>query len=181
MAGRGSAPARRAGGKPGAEAKPARSGGAGAWLWWAGLACGGLMALSPGIVLLVGVLEAPILLVVLSTYMAPGKKSQNEAGRTVHAAMLFGAAAAIRPLHRLLLAGASLSTASEMAQEPVTLFGCWLAIGAGWLGGEVLAISIRFASELSAASQRRVLTQRLEVLEAEWGPLPQQEGEAKRK
>lgn len=138
---------------------------AGTGLWWGGLACGAAVVLSPASAILLAILTGPVLLVALIPEDGGGR-------RVALAALLFGLAGSIYPLHQLWNAGASVEAAIAIIHRPIVLLAAWTAILAGWFLGEVASVVLKLTADLNAASKRRTCMAALAALEEEWGPLP---------
>lgn len=149
-----------------AEVAGSGKGGAGraGLLWLGGIACGALIVLSPASALLMVSLVAPVLLVALLPEDGPG-------GRVMRAALLFGLAASIHPLSLLWQTDGTLAAAMRLVRQPLILLTSWMAIGAGWLVGELATTILKLMADLAAATRRRVMATALAELEEEWGPL----------
>ena len=133
-------------------------------LWWGGLGCGGMVVLSPASAILLAALVAPVLLVTLLPEDGPGR-------RITTAALLFGLAGSVRPLHQLWDTEATISGATTIMQQPIVLLTSWTAILAGWFVGEFAGVVLKLLADANAATRRRSYTAELAALEEEWGTL----------
>ena len=149
--------ARRAGA---ASAGPGR----GTALWWGGLGCGAMVVLSPASAILLAALVVPVLLVTLLPEDGPGR-------RITSAALLFGLAGSVRPLHQLWDTEATVPAAMTIVHQPIVLLTSWTAILTGWFVGELAGIVLKLVAEANASAKRRGYMSELAALEEEWGTL----------
>ena len=153
--------------------KPAKVAGAAAkrdgkgrsWFWLQGAVVGGVIAVTPGIALLLGVLLCPAIV-----YAAAAPEPGRPAGRTM---LLMGLAAALAPLREQWSSGNTVGTALEILASPAVILLAWFACGAGWLMAETATVAIRLALRQSARRQAVRLRREQAELVEEWSlPAP---------
>ncbi|MDE2517453.1 MAG: hypothetical protein KGL12_15610 [Rhodospirillales bacterium] len=152
--------ARRASKAAGAAAVSAAGGGQ-KLIWAQGLACGTLVALVPGIALLLGVLLAPALVALAL---------DQEAGKPVaRSVFLCALAGGVGPVRALWAAGHGVDTALVLLTGlgPVGL--AWAAAACGWLAAEVLPLGLRLMLEGLARARLARLRAAQDRYREEWG------------
>lgn len=132
----------------------------GAAMWMQGLACGALLTFETATALLLCVLMAPA---IISAIAEPGPE------RSVTRAVALGcAAAALRPVWRLWLAGNRLEGALSILSQPVPLLLAWGAGACAWACCVVLPVVLKGAWDVSDATRVRSLEAELKHYREEW-------------
>ena len=131
-----------------------------ALIWAQGLACGGLVAMAPGVSLLLAVLLAPGILA-LALDRLQGKP-------LARAVLIGGAAPCVGPLMRLWAMGGGDSALTGLADLEV-LCAAWGAGAAGWLCSVSLPLVVRLVLDgMSRSRAARLRAERDELVRA-WG------------
>jgi len=135
-------------------------------LWFQGLLCGALIAVSISTALLLAALLLPGLAAVLL---------DREPGRPVaRTVLLFGVAASAAPFTRYWESAHTIDAALGIIGDPMALGIAWLAAGFGWALTEFAPVAARLV--LEAADRRRIVQLKAErtAYEEEWGLPPQE-------
>jgi hypothetical protein len=130
-------------------------------IWLQGLLCGALVALAPGMALLLASLLAPVIGAVMLDHQ-PGKPRARTA-------FLFAAAMCISPVHSLWTGSGDLSSAVSISLSPEMLARTWIAAGAGWGLAELAPFILRVVFTVSDQLRRKRLESLREKLRTEWG------------
>jgi hypothetical protein len=142
--------------------RPMDGGAAGALiLLLLGLACGGVMALSPdiGLPLLILLLPGLIYLVV----------DRSAGWATARAILLFQAAACVHPVAAAWYQCSGVDGCMSMLAAPTTVLRVWLIGGVGWLMAQTVPIALRLLNDWRLRHYRVLLEQRRASLSKEWG------------
>lgn len=130
-------------------------------IWAQGLACGTLVALVPGIALLLGVLLAPALVALAL---------DQEAGKPVaRSVFLCALAGAIGPVRALWAAGHGVNAALVQLTAMSAPGIAWAAAAGGWLLAEMLPLGLRLGLETMARARLVGLRAAQARLREEWG------------
>jgi hypothetical protein len=114
-------------------------------VWLSGLACGLVVAITPGLGLAAGGLLAPGLAALML---------DKEAGRPIARAVLTcGVAGSVRPIMTLWNLGPTFDTALSVLFDPGTLVTAWGGAAAGWLLTQMAPLLTRMTLEAGAAAQ----------------------------
>ena len=140
--------------------------------WAQGLLCGALVALTPALAVLLGVLLAPSLLA-----LALERASSRPVLRSV---ALCNACGCAGPVRALWAGGHGLAAATALLADPRLLATAWAAGAAGWLLAELCPLGLRLVLEGMAATQAARLRARRARLTAEWALDTAGTGEADR-
>ena len=153
-------------GKPGKAATSAVAGGAAeeraprSLAWAQGLLCGALVALAPGLAVLLAVLAAPSLLALAL---------ERTAGRPVlRGVALCNATACVGPVRALWADGHGMGMATALLGNPRLLAIAWGTGAAGWLLAEICPLGLRLVLEGQAAARAARLRARRAELAAAW-------------
>lgn len=146
-------------GRVAAVARPARR--QHSLVWLQGLACGAVVALTPGIAVLLAVLLAPGLVVLLLDH-EPGRP-------TARCVLLIGLATCVHPLRVLWPQTQNVTAALDMVSDLQTLGTAWSAAAAGWLLAELAPLGAKLVLETLARARAAKLRARREKLVETWG------------
>lgn len=129
--------------------------------WLQGLGCGALAALVPGMAVLLGMLLLPAGLAMLY---------DRQGGRPVaRAVLLFAAAAAVRPVMALWVAGNSVDAALGLLGDLRVVGTAWSAAAAGWILAELAPVATLVVLEASTRTRIARLRAERRKLAEEWG------------
>ena len=138
----------------------AKAGPKGSVLWMSGLASGALLTFAAPTALLLGVLLAPAIACVAG--------EQEPSRSTARAVALCCAAAALRPLWRLWLAGDQMDTALGEASDVQVLLVAWGAGACAWALCQVVPVVLRITWEAQAAARAHAMQAELARTREEW-------------
>lgn len=128
--------------------------------WAQGLACGALVALAPGLAVLLGVLLAPSMLALAL---------ERTAGRPVlRGVALCNATACVGPVRAFWAGGHGLGAATAVLAMPRPLAIAWGTGAAGWLLAELCPLGLRLILDAQAAARSARLRARRAELAAGW-------------
>ena len=126
-----------------------------------GLACGGLVALSPDIALPLTILLLPGLIYLLL--------DRSNGWGTARAILLFQGAACVHPVNEAWYQCTGVDGCMTMLAVPTTILWVWLAGIAAWLLTQVLPIRLKVLNDARLRHYRTTLQTQREALHAEWG------------
>ena len=133
----------------------------GSSLWLQGLICGALVTLATPTALLAGALLLPSLIVHLLDTTS-GKP-------TLRAVLLFGLAAALRPLLALWTGGQNTETSLALLSDMAVPALAWSALGGGWLLTQLLPLLVRVGLEAQTRIDIARLRAERDRLAEQWG------------
>lgn len=130
-------------------------------IWLQGLLCGALVALAPGMAVL------------LATFLGPAIAAamfDRESGKPrARAAFLLSTSSCIGPVHTLWSGSGDLSAALSLALTPDMLIRTWIAAGTGWVLAELAPVMLRAVVTFTDRIRRGRLEALREKLKEEWG------------
>ena len=130
------------------------------WRWWQGMLFGILLMVSPGGLLLLMALSAPVLLCLVCE-TARGRPLT----RTV---TIFTLAGAIEPVRSFLFSSHTLADSVDVLARIGSLPLTWTGAAAGWLVNEASCVAAVWMTDLRLAGRRREIEARLAALRTEW-------------
>ncbi len=137
------------------------AGGASSLIWAQGLACGGVIAFAPSLLVLLAMLFWPVA-VAFAKDGTPGRPSARGVA-------LCTAAASVGPIRSAWSGGLGLDVTLSLATDPHVLATAWCAAAAGWLLTELAPFGARALLEtVSRGRAARLRAERTRLL-AQWG------------
>ncbi len=129
-------------------------------IWLQGAIAGGIVAVAPGMALLIGVLLCPA----IAFYLTEAAKARPVA----RAMLLCGSAATFSPIRTLWESGNTLAAALDLLSDIACPLLAWVGCAAGWLLYETVHIAARLALEASCRRRTKQLQDEDATLRAEW-------------
>ena len=129
-------------------------------IWLQGLLCGALVALAPGVAVL------------LATFLGPaiaGAMFDREPGKPrARAALLFSIASCVAPVRTLWSGSGDMGAALSLALSPDILVRTWIAGGTGWVLAELAPIALRALVAFTDRTRKSRLEALQKKLKEEW-------------
>jgi hypothetical protein len=131
------------------------------FVWLQGLGCGAMVALAPGMAILLAMLLLPAGLAILY---------DRQGGRPVaRSVVLFGAAAVVKPVIALWGAGNGMDACLALLGDLRVVGTAWSAAAAGWILAELAPIVALVVLEAMTGARAARLRAERQKLAGEWG------------